>query len=149
MKREGMLMSKIIMTSVWSWDNCFNALATAHQDRELAWNQFMIPFDNQDADGCLPDVTTDNVLLWAFNKPPIQGWFLRQFAGIPGMLTTKRMAECYEPMCRWTNWWFRCRDYDGDGVVQCNHGNDGGWDNATVYDLGRNCLVPSGLASAA
>ena len=136
LKRTGMYMSKNVMTGIWSWDNCFNAMSTASMDTDLAWDQFMIPFDHQDADGCLPDVMTDNIQLWAFNKPPIQGWVLRQFEKVPGMLTDARVREIYEPLVRWTNWWFTYRDYDGDGVPQYNHGNDSGWDNATLFDLG-------------
>lgn len=136
LKRTGMYMSKNVMTGIWSWDNCFNAMATAGMDPDLAWDQFMIPFDHQDADGCLPDVMTDNIQLWAFNKPPIQGWVLRQFEKVPGMLTDARAREIYEPLARWTNWWFAFRDYDGDGVPQYNHGNDSGWDNATLFDHG-------------
>jgi glycogen debranching enzyme len=43
------------------------------------------------------------------------------------------MEEAYEPLCRWTDWWFTYRDDDGDGVPQYNHGNESGWDNSTVF----------------
>ena len=48
----------------------------------------------------------------------------------------KRLAEIYEPLSRWTNWWFQFRDDDGDGLPQYNHGNDSGWDNATPFLAG-------------
>ena len=43
------LMSKHWMDKVWSWDHCFNALALAAGEPELALDQFLTPFDHQDA----------------------------------------------------------------------------------------------------
>ena len=37
-----MYMSKNWMTNIWSWDNCFNAMALVRHQPELAWDQFMI-----------------------------------------------------------------------------------------------------------
>jgi glycogen debranching enzyme len=51
-------------------------------------------------------------------------------------VTIERLREIYGPLCRWTDWWFAFRDYDGDGVPQYNHGNDSGWDNATPFQAG-------------
>jgi glycogen debranching enzyme len=51
-------------------------------------------------------------------------------------LGRKELKEVYRPLARWTEWWLACRDSDGDGVPQYNHGNDSGWDNATVFDGG-------------
>lgn len=45
----------------------------------------------------------------------------------------ERLQEVYEPLCRWTQWWFDYCDDDDDGVPQYNHGNDSGWDNSTVF----------------
>lgn len=40
--RPAMYMSKNWMTNIWSWDNCFNAMALVRHQPELAWDQFMI-----------------------------------------------------------------------------------------------------------
>ena len=50
-----MLMSKNCMAMSWSWDHCFNAMALAEKDPELAWQQYMVLFDNQEVHGALPD----------------------------------------------------------------------------------------------
>lgn len=60
---------------------------------------------------------------------------------------TKDQAAClYEPISRLTDWWFTYRDYDGDGVPQCNHGNDSVSDNCTPFDYG--CPLESPVLSA-
>lgn len=44
-KYDAMLMSKKFMCSVWSWDHCFNALAMAEVDKQIALQQFLLPFE--------------------------------------------------------------------------------------------------------
>ena len=49
-----MYMSKNWMTSVWSWDHCFNAMALCRDHPSLAWDQWMIMADFQDGYWCGP-----------------------------------------------------------------------------------------------
>jgi putative isomerase len=132
-RRPAMLMSKNWMTNVWSWDHCFNALALSYKNPELAWDQFMLFFDHQDRFGAIPDSINVSKAVWNFAKPPIHGWALMKMIE-NGAVDTRRMEEAYPPLCRWTEWWFKYRDYDGDGIPQYNHGNDSGWDNGTVFN---------------
>ncbi len=134
--RPAMLMSKNWMNSLWSWDNCFNAMALMYGNPELAWDQFMIPVDHQDASGVFPDSVNDSVVHYSFCKPPIHGWALRWMMRRTGFIDEARLAEVYKPLCRWTQWWFDYRDDDHDAIAQYNHGNDSGWDNATVFQIG-------------
>ncbi|GAG37607.1 unnamed protein product, partial [marine sediment metagenome] len=76
-----------------------------------------------------------------FCKPPIHGWTLRKLLKIRPSLA-RRLGEAYGPLARWTDWWMTHRDDDGDGVPQYNHGNDSGWDNATVFDHAANVEGP-------
>ena len=140
-KRPAMLMSKNWMNKVWSWDNCFNALALVEQDPDLAWDQVMLFFDHQDAQGAIPDHLTDATMSFRFCKPPIHGWTLRRLMAYPGVITDARLNDIYAPLCRWTEWWLTYRDDDGDGIPQYNHGNESGWDNGTVF--GENVPVES------
>jgi putative isomerase len=133
--RPAMLMSKNWMNSVWSWDNCFNAMALAYRYPELAWDQFMILVDNQDASGVFPDSVNDSVRYWTCCKPPIHGWALRWMMERTDFIDAARLAEVYEPLCRWTQWWFDHRDDDHDAIPQYDHGNDSGWDNGTVFAI--------------
>jgi glycogen debranching enzyme len=49
---------------------------------------------------------------------------------------TEQLAQIYPLLVRFTDWWFNYRNPDGDGLPQYHHGNDSGWDNATVFDPG-------------
>jgi putative isomerase len=130
--RPAMLMSKNWMDAVWSWDNCFNAMALSLENPELAWQQYMLPFDNQQRDGALPDMVKPDSKELNFTKPPIHGWALTWMMEHGGYTDQAHLAKVYEPMSRWTNWFFRYRDTNQDGLPEYNHGDDSGWDNSTV-----------------
>jgi glycogen debranching enzyme len=133
--RPAMLMSKNWMTSLWSWDNCFNAWALAYKHPHAAWDQFLVLMDHQDESGAFPDSVNDRMRYWTFSKPPIHGWALKKMMEINDLFDEEHLQEVYEPLCRWTQWWFEYRDDDKDGIPQYNHGNDSGWDNSTVFAL--------------
>ncbi len=130
-----MLMSKNWMVHAWSWDYLFNAWAYAPVNPEFAWDQFMVILDYQDEFGCLPDAINDCGPVYIYNKPPIQGWILKRMME-EMEINHKMLEQIYDPLCRWTEWWFKYRDTDKDGIPQYHHGNDSGWDNATVFDEG-------------
>lgn len=132
LKYPAMLMSKNWMDRVWSWDHCFNAMALSYKDPELAWAQFMLPFANQDRLGALPDAITNASEEFSYTKPPIHGWALEWMIAHGGYDDTKHLAAIYGPLERWTNWYFKYRDTNGDGLPEYDHGNDSGWDNSTV-----------------
>jgi len=132
--RPAMYMSKNWMTNVWSWDHAFNAWAVALTDPDLAWDQFMLMFDHQAANGQIPDYINDVNYLTCFVKPPIHGWILSRMIEIMGELPPDRLEAAYTCLSKWTDWWFTYRDPDGDRLPVYWHGNDSGWDNATVFD---------------
>jgi hypothetical protein len=136
-RQPAMLMSRNWMTACWSWDHCFNAVALSTHDPDLAWDQLNIHFDLQEPGGCLPDGVRAETAGWNFCKPPVHGWALARMTDAdPELLTPERAGELYPKLARWTEWWFRARDNDGDGLPEYHHGNDSGWDNATVFDGG-------------
>lgn len=134
--RPSMLMSKNWMTSIWSWDHCFNAMALVYRKQISAWDQLMSLFDQQDELGALPDYVNDRSLLWNFCKPPVHGWALGWMLQHISTFRADQLRQIYNPLCRWTEWWFRYRDDDRDGLPQYHHGNDSGWDNATPFMAG-------------
>jgi len=131
--RPAMLMSKNWMTNIWSWDSCFNAMALYNGNAKLALDQLRILFDNQNSQGAFPDYMNDQVVSWNYSKPPIHGWALRWMLAHSRSVDRETLAEVYEPLVRWTNWYFNFRDYDHDGIPEYDHGNDSGWDNATIF----------------
>lgn len=135
--RTPVLMSKVGMNQVWAWDNCFNALALAHADAELAWDQLFLFFDRQSPDGQLPDYVNDYEASYTFVKPPVYGWAITKLIGMLGEeRSLPFVRRVYEPVARLTEWWYASRDTDRDGMCEYVDGNDSGWDNATVFDQG-------------
>ncbi|MEJ3750806.1 trehalase family glycosidase [Actinomycetes bacterium KLBMP 9797] len=136
--RPAVLMSKHWMDKVWSWDHCFNAIALAGGEPDLAWHQFQLPFDHQDETGALPDSVTHSEVLHNYVKPPIHGWalhHLRQRLTEP--LDRAELTVAYDRLARWTDFWLTARRVPGHDLPHYQHGNDSGWDNATTFDRHR------------
>jgi glycogen debranching enzyme len=132
--RPAVLMSKHWMNKVWSWDHCFNALALAAGEPDLAWHQFALPFDHQDPAGALPDSVTHSEVLYNYVKPPIHGWALRLLRRrLTDRLADADIQEIYRRLERWTEYWLG-RRAPGSPLPHYHHGNDSGWDNATTFD---------------
>jgi len=145
--RPAVLMSKHWMDKVWSWDHCFNALALAPGAPALAWDQFSLPFDHQDESGALPDSVTHSEVLRNFVKPPIHGWTLAQLRKrLPEPLDRAELADTYDRLRRWTDFWLTARRAPDTALPHYQHGNDSGWDNATTFDPER-VVVTADLAA--
>ncbi len=136
LQREGMLMSKNWMVNIWSWDHCFNALGLLPGQPALAWAQWAIMFDHQHASGMLPDTLNDRDKIWNFTKPPVHGWALREMIARGFTPSRAQIKQATEWLEKWTRWWLTYRDDDRDGLPQYNHGNDSGWDNASLFGAG-------------
>ncbi|MBB6126212.1 amylo-alpha-1,6-glucosidase [Mucilaginibacter lappiensis] len=132
--RYGMLMSKNWMFNIWSWDNCFNAIALSYHQPKLSWAQLMVVFDQQDSTGALPDYINPHHMVWEFRKPPIHGWTLGQLME-HSQLSQKQLAEIYPKLVKWTNYWFIYRDGNHNGLPEYYHGNDSGWDNGSALGV--------------
>ena len=72
-KRPVLLMSKNWMSNAWSWDQCFNAMALAKGQTELALDQMLTLVDHQDEFGSYPDSINDARIHYNFSKPPVHG----------------------------------------------------------------------------
>ncbi|MFF5218794.1 amylo-alpha-1,6-glucosidase [Micromonospora sp. NPDC000442] len=141
--RPAVLMSKHWMNKVWSWDHCFNALALAEADADLAWHQFHIPFDHQDPTGALPDSVAHSEVLHNYVKPPVHGWALRQLRQrLSRPLPRDELSDIYHRLTRWTTFWLDHRRVPGHQLPHYQHGNDSGWDNATTFDGARTIEAP-------
>lgn len=130
-----MLMSKRGMCKCWNWDNYFNAWAMTYIDPEFAWGQYRLHMDHQHELGALGDAVTETEVQYQYTKPPVHGWILKRMIEAGRGIGMQEAIAVYPNLVAWTHWWFRYRDDDQDGVCQYNHGNDSGWDNATVFDM--------------
>ncbi|MGC9350293.1 MAG: amylo-alpha-1,6-glucosidase [Anaerolineae bacterium] len=143
LKRPAMYMSKNHMCQVWSWDNCFNAMALSYGHPRLAWDQFMVMVDHQDAYGAFPDALNDFVKHYNFSKPPVHGWaleFVRKHQ--PDFCSRERLSEIYQAFSRWARWWLIYRVAPDERLPHYLHGNDSGWDNSTMFDEGVPLIAP-------
>jgi hypothetical protein len=144
-KRFGIAMSKNWMDNIWSWDNCFNAIALSYAHPDLALDQLHVILDHQDDSGCLPDYINSNKLSFNSKKPPIYGWtVLKMMENMEIPLLQKQIL--YEKIEKLTNYWLVYRDEDKNGLPQYYHGNDSGWDNSTSFLAGVPLESPDLLA---
>ncbi|NOK81276.1 MAG: hypothetical protein GFH27_549287n357 [Chloroflexi bacterium AL-W] len=135
--RPTIYCSQFSMAATWAWDNCFHALAVTRANPELAWDQLRLFFDHQTEQGQIPDPINDLNAIYGHTKPPIFGWTIRKMVNWLGVEASRPYIEqLYEPVARFTNWWYHARDVDHDGMCLYLHGNDSGWDNATIFDEG-------------
>jgi len=134
-RRPAILMSKNWMDKVWAWDPCFNAIALADAHPQLALDQFLAVFDHQDvASGAVPDSVTHSEVLFNFVKPPVHGWAIEQIRErLQRPLTVEELSAVFEKLSRWTDFWLDHRRAPGSALCHYEHGNDSGWDNATVF----------------
>lgn len=132
---DTMLMSKKFMSSVWSWDHCFNALAMAGIGKRQALEQFVAPFVLQSEHGLLPDMWNPHAeVVWGVTKPPIHGWCFSKLMDRYDF-TDAELREVYGYLEKWTNWWMQYSDTDHDGIPEYPQGCDC-WDNGTLFDTG-------------
>lgn len=138
---DTMLMAKKFMSSTWSWDHCFNALAMANYAdgtaaKKYAFSQFSAPFILQSEKGILPDMWNPQLeIRWGTTKPPIHGWCFDRLMD-RFTFTEEELKTVYRWLEKWTGWWMKYSDTDGDGIPDYPQGCDSGWDNATLFDIG-------------
>jgi len=136
-KRHALLMSKKHMSSLWSWDQCFNAMALAGGQDDLAMDQMLVLVDHQDQFGSYPDAINDISIHYNYSKPPVHGWtcgcMLETMKKQPDDGTLRIM---YDSLSRQANWWMTYRRKEGSELPYYLHGNDSGWDNSTMFDQG-------------
>jgi hypothetical protein len=141
--RPAMLMSKNWMDNVWSWDHCFNAMALARGNGDLAWDQLLVMVDHQDEFGAYPDAINDVYKHYNYSKPPVHGWTtLELLRWNPAAATPGRVQTMYDSLTRWTQWWLTHRRLPGQTLPFYLHGNDSGWDNSTMFDQGVPLIAP-------
>jgi len=141
--RPTVLMSKNWMCKVWSWDQCFNAMALAKGQPALALDQMLILVDHQDEFGAYPDAINDRLAHYNFSKPPVHGWaFSEMLKRMPRPPSAKVMKIMYRSLSRQADWWMTHRRMPGALCPYYLHGNDSGWDNSTMFRKGVPLVAP-------
>jgi glycogen debranching enzyme len=148
-RRDGVLgydalyMNKGSMTNIWSWDNCFSAIALARTHPQSALEQLLIILDHQDESGALPDYANDLFASYSCVKPPIYGWTIQKLRERNDFFRERELtARMYEKISRLTRFWLERRLIRDWGLCGYWHGNDSGWDNASVFHRGTPLCAP-------
>lgn len=90
-------------------------------------DQFLAPFDHQDAAGAPPDSITHSEILYNYVKPPIHGWALQKLRErLQRDLETAELREVYDRLSR-SLFWLDYRRVAGRDLPYYQHGNDSGW----------------------
>lgn len=141
LSRPVIYMSKNWMTNLWSWDNCFVALALGRHAPGAAFDQMAAIYDHQHASGRLPDYLNDRFSYWSFTKPPIHGWsFARLRAMAPAFYDADRLRQVSRWLQKQAESWLAGPRLGR--LPAYRHGNDAGWDNATLFLAGGPVATP-------
>ncbi len=146
--REAMTPSKVFYVGIWQWDAYFHAIAYRHIDKILAQNQFRIMLDHQRADGFIPDAVHDEGTITQMSypvnaevtKPPLLAWAAWKLYETSG--DREFIAETYDEVVAWNEWWFNNNDIDGDGLAEYQHPYSSGLDDSPLWDQGMPVTSP-------
>ena len=130
-------MMRFLFESAFGWQQAMQAIWLS-RDIKLAWSILQSCFDHQDRNGRIADAISYTSGLGKSMKPPFQGvaldWLLdnRDLSSIP--LEDKKYV--YERMAKWTEFFFKFRDLDGDGVWENQGAIETGWEDAAYFYVG-------------
>jgi len=134
-KRTMVKMIHSIFEAAFVWQQPMQAVWLS-RDPKLAWDVFCSCFDFMDKNGRLYDAVAFKVVPNGDAlKPPVHGimlgWLMDhgKLDGIP--LEDKKWL--LERMIKFTEYFFRFRDKDGDGVLEYQGAVETGWEDATYY----------------
>jgi len=131
---DSLYMNKLSMTNIWSWDNCFSAIALAKAHPQSALEQLRVIFDHQHASGALPDYANDLFASYSCVKPPVYGWTVKKLREQNDFFCDKQVNFLlYKSIEKLTNFWLKRRMARDWGLCYYLHGNDSGWDNASIF----------------
>lgn len=130
-------MLRGIFEHISGWQQGMQAIYLS-RDIRLAWDILMSCFDYQDANGRIADIYDDEKPVRIAMKPPFQGaallWLLenRDLSSIP----EDEKKRCYQRMSAWTEFFFKCRDMDKDGLWENKGAVETGWEDAPYFYVG-------------
>ncbi|MHA6326117.1 amylo-alpha-1,6-glucosidase [Roseivivax sp. CAU 1753] len=137
----------------WNWDSALSALGFAHFDEARAWTEITTLFEHQWHDGMVPHIifhqldegyfpgpdvwqTGRKVPTSGITQPPVAGFAARRiFDRATDKALARERAHALLPRIHaWHQWFFRCRDPKGTGLVAIIHPWESGRDNSVDWD---------------
>ncbi|UWQ23136.1 MGH1-like glycoside hydrolase domain-containing protein [Jannaschia sp. W003] len=137
----------------WNWDSCLTALGQARFDEARAFREIETLLDHQWEDGMVPHIvfhqpddgyfpgpdvwrTGRAVPTSGITQPPVAGFALaRLVERARDRAAAERAARALLPkIAAWHDWFMRCRDPEGTGLVAIVHPWESGRDNSVDWD---------------
>ena len=137
----------------WNWDSCLTALGQFHFDPDRAWVELETLVAHQWPDGMVPHIVFHQAddgyfpgpAVWqtqrptptsGITQPPVLGLVLEQLflRAADGPAVRQRAQALLNAAVRWHDWFYRCRDPQGTGLVALLHPWESGRDNACDWD---------------
>jgi hypothetical protein len=142
-KRTMVKMIHSIFEGAFVWQQPLQAIVH-YRDLPLAWDIYLSGFEHMDETGKMTDSLTYEETPSFGLKPPVHGtallWLMENtdFASLP-----KAEKEwLYDKLIRWTEFWTKQRDSDGDGVMEFASLIETGWEDAPYFNVGFPCACP-------
>lgn len=149
----------------WNWDSCLTALGQLHRDEDRAWTEIETLFDHQWDDGMVPHIIfhkeDDGYFpgpdVWAtgrlvptsgITQPAVAGFAVaRMFeCAKDRAMAAARAARLLPKIAKWHDWFYRCRDPQGSGLVAIIHPWESGRDNSIDWDTAFARVPTDGVA---
>jgi glycogen debranching enzyme len=137
----------------WNWDSALSALGFAHFDEARAWTEIETLLAHQWQDGMVPHIifhqeddgyfpgpdvwgTGRGVPTSGITQPPVAGFALRRIfdRALDKGLAAEKARLLLPKIHAWHQWFFRCRDPQGTGLVAIIHPWESGRDNSVDWD---------------
>lgn len=137
----------------WNWDSALSALGFSHFDEDRAWTEIETLFGHRWPDGMVPHIifheddegyfpgpdvwgTNRPVATSGITQPPVAGFAARRlFDTATDKAKAAQRARAILPRIHaWHDWFFRCRDPLGTGLVAIIHPWESGRDNSVDWD---------------
>ncbi|MEO1249209.1 MAG: trehalase family glycosidase [Pseudomonadota bacterium] len=137
----------------WNWDSALSALGFSHFDEARAWTEIDTLFASQWDDGMVPHIifheidegyypgpdvwdTGRSIPTSGITQPPVAGFAVKRIfdRAVNRDLAEARVRDLLPRIHAWHEWFFRCRDPDGTGLVAVIHPWESGRDNSVDWD---------------
>jgi glycogen debranching enzyme len=138
----------------WNWDSALTALGMSHFDVDRAWTELETLMQHQWDDGMVPHIifhkeddgyfpgpevwsTGRTVPTSGITQPPVSGFAVsRLYERAEDKAAAGARARALLPKIdAWHEWFFRCRDPHGTGLVALIHPWESGRDNSVDWDI--------------
>ena len=137
----------------WNWDSCLTALGQRYVDAKRAWLEIETLLAHQWPDGMVPHIVfhqdDENYFpgpaVWqtgrpvptsGITQPPVLGYVMRRLfdEAEDKDLAIAKVKDLLPKAAAWHQWFYRCRDPEGTGLVAILHPWESGRDNSIDWD---------------